>query len=91
MAVLGQANVVPVTVRGDADIIGLYALRKVTTGDTIDLATLGTFPNFSVVQRCAVIGVSAFVEIAAAFAGTVVTMPAGLNNDSGYLMVWGCL
>jgi hypothetical protein len=90
MAVLTSANVVPVLLRGDADLIALYALRDVTTGDTIDLTTLGTSPNFQVIQRGTVLGVSAFVEIAATFTGTVVTMPAGLNKDSGYLTVWGC-
>lgn len=90
MAVLTSANVIPVLIKGDADLIALYALRNVSTGDTIDLASLSVSPNFSVIQRGTVIGVSAFVEIAATFAGTVVTMPGGLNKDSGYLTIWGC-
>ena len=90
MAVLTIANVVPVTVRGDADILAVWSLRNVTAGDTIDLATLGVSPAYQVVKRAVVIGVSDFVEIAAAFAGTVVTMPPGLNASSGYLTTWGC-
>jgi hypothetical protein len=34
--------------------------------------------------------VSDFVEIAATFTGTVVTMPSGLNQSSAYLLIWGC-
>jgi hypothetical protein len=90
MAALDGTHVVPVVLRGEADLIGLYSLRSVTAGDTIDLATLGTSPNFQVIQRGVVLGISAFVEIAATFAGTVVTMPSGLSKDSGYLLVWGC-
>lgn len=89
MSVLTPNQVIPVTVRGDADIIGLYSLRNVTTGDTIDVTTLSS-PTFQVIKRGVVLGVSDFVEIAATFAGTVVTMPAGLNASSGYLLLWGC-
>lgn len=90
MAALTIANVIPEFLQGNADLIGLYGLRNVSTGDTVDLASLGTSPSFQVIQRGVVIGVSTFVEIAASFVGTVVTMPAGLNKDSGYLLVWGC-
>lgn len=89
MAVLGAISAVNQYQTNDADMVALIGLRKVTTGDTLDVATV-TLPHFQVVQRAVILGVSAFVEIAAAFAGTVVTMPAGLAGDSGYLLVWGC-
>lgn len=88
-AVLTAANVIPQYTMGGADLLGLYALRNVSTGDTIDLATLGT-PTFQHISRGVVLGISDFVEIAADFSGTVVTMPGGLSHSSAYLLVWGC-
>lgn len=90
MAVLTSAQVVPQFLQGGADIVGLYGLRNVNTGDTIDVSTISSSPSFQVVKRAVVIGVSDFVEIAAAFAGAVVTMPAGMAASSGYLLIWGC-
>jgi hypothetical protein len=89
MAILTGTNVIPQYTIGGADILGLYALRNVNTGDTIDLATLGP-PGFQIIKRGVVLGISVFVEIAATFTGTVVTMPSGLAGDSAYLLVWGC-
>lgn len=90
MAVLTNQQVIPELLQGQAALTGLYSLRNVTTGDTIDLSTLGTSPNFQVIKSGVVLGVSDFVEIAATFSGTVVTMPAGLNKSSAYLLVLGC-
>jgi hypothetical protein len=87
MATLTAANVKLVYEEGKADLLGLFALRKVTTGDTIDLASIS---DFMIVKAGVVLGVSDFVEIAATFTGTVVTMPAGLTNSSGYLLALGC-
>lgn len=87
MATLAAAQVIPVYTAGAADLVALFALRFVSTGDTIDVATL---TNFQIVKAGVVMGVSDFVEIAATFTGTVVTMPAGLNHSSGYLLIWGC-
>jgi hypothetical protein len=87
MAVLSPAQVAPVYVEGRADLIGLFALRKVSTGDTIDLATIS---QFLIVKAGVVLGVSDFVEIAATFTGTVVTMPSGLASSSAYLLALGC-
>jgi len=87
MAVLTSANVTLVYSDGKADKVALFALGKVNTGDTIDIATL---TNFLIVKSGVVLGISDFVEIAATFTGTVVTMPSGLTNDSAYLLVWGC-
>jgi hypothetical protein len=90
MAVLTNSNVILVYSSGQADIIAVYALRHVSTGDTIDLATVSNGPPFQLVKTGVVLGISSFVEIAATFTGTVVTMPSGLTADSAYLMVWGC-
>jgi hypothetical protein len=87
MAVLTAANCTLIYTDGKADKVALFALSKVNTGDTIDVSTIS---NFLIVKTGVVMGVSEFVEIAATFTGTVVTMPAGLSNDSGYLLVWGC-
>lgn len=87
MAVLTDANCTLVYTAGAADKVALFALSKVNTGDTIDVSTIS---NFLYVKSGVVLGVSSFVEIAATFTGTVVTMPSGLSNDSGYLLVWGC-
>jgi hypothetical protein len=87
MAVLTASNCTLLYTDGRADKVGLFALSKVNTGDTIDVSIVS---SFLLVQRGVVLGVSDFVEIAATFTGTVVTMPSGLTNDSGYLLVWGC-
>jgi flagella basal body P-ring formation protein FlgA len=87
VATLTSANVIPVYLDGKADLIGLFALRKVSTGDTIDLSSVC---NFQIVKAGVVLGVSDFVEIAATFTGTVVTMPSGLTSSSGYLLCLGC-
>jgi hypothetical protein len=86
MATLSGANCTLIYTVGAADKLALFALSKVNTGDTIDLATIS---SLLIVNRGVVLGVSAFVEIAATFTGTIVTMPSGLANDCGYLLVWG--
>jgi hypothetical protein len=87
MATLTAANCTLVYTDGKADKVALFALSKVSTGDTIDVSTIS---SLLFVNRGVVLGVSDFVEIAATFSGTVVTMPSGLTNDSGYLLLWGC-
>ncbi len=87
MATLTGSNVILIYQTGEADLLKLFALRKVTTGDTIDLATVS---NMQIVKAGVVLGVSDFVEIAATFTGTVVTLPSGLTNSSAYLLVLGC-
>lgn len=86
MAVLNSEanNVSLVYSSGTADVIALLSLRDVTSDDTIDVSQW-----LQVVNRCVVMGVTQFVEIAANFSGTVITMPSGLQNDCGYLLLWG--
>jgi hypothetical protein len=94
MTVLTSAQVTPMLVRGDGDLVGLYALKNVTTGDTVDMTTIATAlpgsPAFQIIKRGVVISTTDFVEIAATFTDTVVTMPGGLNKSGGYLLLWGC-
>jgi hypothetical protein len=90
MATLTSTNVIPQYTTGGADLLGVYALRNVNAGDTIDLATLGA-PVWQLIVRAVVIGVSDSVANSASTSGTVVTMPSGLTTASGYLMAWGML
>ena len=73
---------------GDADAVVLLGMRNVTTGDTLDVGPSGA-GLLSVINRAVMISVTSFVEIAASFTGTVVTMPSGLSTDAGYLLLWG--
>ena len=89
MAIVQEGvGAVPVFSDGRADRIVLVGLRGVNTGDTLDLGTTG-MDLLMVINRVVVISVTSFVEIAGSFSGTVVTMPAGLANDAGYLLAWG--
>ena len=85
MAVLSTTNVVRVFENGLSDRMVLYALRKVTTGDTFDTA-----PDFLVARQAIAVGTTVVGQSAVVIsANTVVTMPAGLTNDAGYMLVWG--
>jgi hypothetical protein len=88
VAVLTSTNVIPQYTTGGADLLGLYALRNVNAGDTIDLSTLGA-PVWQLIVRAAVLGITDAVVNYASTSGTVVTMPSGLSAASGYLMAWG--
>jgi hypothetical protein len=89
MAVLTSNNATALYQRGDSRMTCLFGLRNVTTADTLDIATISA-PAFQVIDSAVVLGDSQFVAIAANFAGTVVTMPPGLNKASAYLLVIGC-
>jgi hypothetical protein len=84
MAVLTGINCVRVWADGLSDRTALYALRKVTSADTIDLSG-----DFQVVKQAIMLGTTVAGSAVAAFSGTVVTMPAGLSNDAAYLLAWG--
>jgi hypothetical protein len=84
MAVLTTSNVVQVYTDGVSDRVVLFALRKVTTGDTYDLS-----PFFSVPKQAIMLGTTVNGSATSSVAGTVVTMPAGLANDAAMLLVWG--
>ena len=85
MAVLASTNVVKVFENGLADRMVLYALRKVSTGDTFD-----TSADFLVARQAIAVGTTVVGQAPVVIsASTVVTMPAGLTNDAGYMLVWG--
>jgi hypothetical protein len=88
MAVLTALNAVTVYQEGKADKIALIALRGVSTGDTLDVGP-ALLNVLGVVNRAVVIGILGGAQIAATITGTLVTMPSGMTNDSGYLTVWG--
>lgn len=73
---------------GVADTVALIALRNVNTGDTLDVG-LSNMGVMQFINRAVMISVTSFVEIAVNWVGTVLTMPAGLTNDAGHLLLWG--
>lgn len=84
MALLDSTHCAEVWADGQADKASLYALRNVTAADTIDLSV-----QFSVIKRALVMGTTSSGAAPATFAGTIVTIPSGLNADAGYMLVWG--
>ena len=66
---------------GDADKAALFALRKITTADTIDLGAGGP-GQFSVVKQAVMLGTTVSGTAACTVSGTTVTVPAGLSNDA---------
>lgn len=69
---------------GDADKYAVYALLNVTAGDTVDLAQ-----DFTVLKRGTLVGVTVAAAVAASVSGTIVTIPAGANQDAAILTVFG--
>jgi hypothetical protein len=70
---------------GLAERTALYALRNITTGDTVDLAQ-----DFTVVKRAVLLGTTVAGAVAAvASANTIITIPAGVAADAGYLLAFG--
>jgi hypothetical protein len=88
MATLGQTNVAKVFADGDSDQVALYALRNVTTGDTINTGP-GGLGDFLGVKQAVVLGTTVAGIANPTIAGTTLTMPAGLAADAGYMLVWG--
>jgi hypothetical protein len=69
---------------GQSDKTALYALRDVSTGDTVDLGG-----DFLAVKQAIMLGTTVNGSATASVSGTVVTMPAGLSSDAAYLLAWG--
>lgn len=69
---------------GDSDKVALFALLNVTAGDTVDLSE-----HFNVVKRGTLLGVTVAAAVSASVSGTVVTIPAGANQDAAILTVYG--
>lgn len=90
MAVLTPLNAQPLYNQGGADLLALFALRNINTGDTLDISSVGVQPNFQVVKVAILLSVALNVTGVPTIAGTILTMPNGLNKASCYLLVSGC-
>ena len=62
----------------------LFAVLAITTCDTFDLG-----PYYRVVKQVAWMGATVSGVVSGQFTGTVLTVPAGLANDSAYALVDG--
>jgi hypothetical protein len=76
MATLTPSQVVKQFFSGEADRVCLY---------TVDLAADFSAPKQAFIMGATVVGTAAVSTIT----GTVLTLPAGLANDAGWLLVWG--
>jgi hypothetical protein len=85
MAVLTSNQVVKVWSEGSADRVVLYAIRNVTTGDTMDVVN-----EFTLLKRAVILGTTVAGAQAATVATTIVTIPSGVAGDAGYILAWGC-
>jgi hypothetical protein len=88
MVALGTANVVKVFADGDSDQVALYAMRNVTTGDTINVGP-GGLADFLGVKQAVVLGTTVAGIANPGIAGTALTIPAGMAGDAAYMLVWG--
>ena len=84
MAVIAQQQVVLIWSNDAADRTALYRVSNVNGGDTADLAG-----QFQRVVRAVFLATTSGQAAPAPPAGTVVTLPAALNGDAGYLLAWG--
>lgn len=89
MAALTSAQISRVWSDDAADRTAVYKVSKVTAGDTVDLGPSGVVADYQLVKQCAMLATTVSGTAACTVSGTVITMPAGLSNDAGYIMVWG--
>lgn len=88
MAVISGAQWSVEWAEGTSARIETIALKNVTTGDTVDLASQFSRVKWAILGGTTVIGTGAGTVGGAN--NTVVTMPTGLANDSAVMMVFGC-
>jgi hypothetical protein len=84
MAALAGNQVVLAWQDGDADKAAVFAIKKMTAGDTVDLSAW-----FLAVKTATLIGTTVVGTVVLSPSGTVVTIPAGVSNDAGWLTAWG--
>jgi hypothetical protein len=89
MAALTGAQIARVWSNDAADRTALYRISKVTASDTVDLGPSGVITDYQTVKQAAVLATTISGTAAASVSGTTITMPGGLANDAGYLLVWG--
>lgn len=91
MGILTQANADVVYNLGGADLMAVFAVRNVQSGDTLDLTILSFTPMFQFLRAATVFTKGGTQAQVAPTAGTVVTMPTNIPaNSSGHLVVTGC-
>lgn len=90
MAVISSQQVLRVFDNQAPDRVALYRISKISTGDTVDLGPSGGVANdFLLVRVAGILLTTSGVVALCSVNGTVITMPSGLTNDAGYLLVWG--
>jgi hypothetical protein len=71
-----------------AERVALYAMRKMTAGDTLDLSADFNPPIVASIMGAAG-AASGQAGVISGLTGNVITIPAGPNNSAGYLLVFG--
>jgi len=89
MAAITAAQLRAVYTNDAPDRTVLYRISKVTAGDTVDLGPAGVAQDFQLVKQATMLATTIAGTAVCTVSGTTVTMPAGLANDAGYLLVWG--
>jgi len=89
MGVVAVAQIERVYTNDAPDRAALYKLSKVTAADTLDLGPSGALADYQTVKQAAMLATTVAGTASCSVSGTVITMPAGLANDAGYLLVWG--
>jgi predicted RecA/RadA family phage recombinase len=84
MAVLNQQQVDQRWIEGNCERFALFAVKNVTSGDTVDLGTY-----FRTIMQTFWMGATVSGVAAGTFTGTVATAPAGLTNAGAFLLVQG--
>lgn len=84
MAALGPDQRTELWTSGQCEKFSLFAVKNVTTADTIDLSD-----KFRNVLQTAWMGATVSGVIAGTFSGTTATAPNGLTNAGAFLLVQG--
>lgn len=88
MAALTSANIERVYENGKAETIQLFTVKKVNTGDTIDMSTWMSFVKVAAIIGGTRTGPPAVINVAAD--GVTITFnPAGIANDGLWMVCWG--
>ena len=91
MPALTGLNVDVLYNQSGADLVALFALRNISSGDTLDLGVTGVQPAFQVIRKAVIQSQASNYAGICSVAGTVVTIPGpGLTAASAYLTVTGC-
>lgn len=84
MAALTPNQITPIWQEGTSGHYALLAIKNVSTGDTVDLATY-----FRTLIQTAWMGATVSGVATGTSTGTIATAPAGLTNAGAYLLVQG--